>query len=74
VKSRKLQNANPFAYYGPYLDDEVTAMWGRVVAAFDQPPRTQVVWANLDDRAVTVLHVNEEQSQVGPRFELKLPE
>jgi hypothetical protein len=74
VKSKRLRDANPFAYYGRYLQEEMSALWGRVVAAFGAPPRTRVIWANLDDRALTVLHMNEVRPEGELRYELTLPD
>lgn len=74
VKSKDLRDANPLAYFEDHLHSWIAQAWTRIVDSFGEAPPTQVIWANMDDRALRVMSVNGRAPDVEIQHPLQLAE
>ncbi|HWG43292.1 MAG TPA: hypothetical protein VN688_10940 [Gemmataceae bacterium] len=73
-KSKQARDANPLAYYQDSLHNYLAAMWGRIAARLGSHPPIEIVWANVDGEALTVVNVNGERQNGETTFLLELAE
>ena len=74
VKSRSKRNENPLAYYRGAVLQGIKEMCERLTReAKDGAMPCLFVWANLDDKSLTVLNVNGHPPEKEVQFAVKLP-